>query len=116
MPSKRSGNDLVLFSSDDPRPLVEWLCDTYGLQTILKSLSEQRPGAAAPAKRAYKKRASKEGGSGRGSNKGGGKRGRPKGSKNVSKKGGAKKASKKAGGKSGKGRAATSGGSEAGNH
>ena len=74
MPSRRSGNDLVLFSSDDPKPLVSWLVETFGLQTLLGLLSNHVPGEV----RASTKRASKKGG----------KRGRPKGSKNTSKKGG----------------------------
>jgi hypothetical protein len=85
MPSRRSGgNDLVLFSSVDPRPLVNWLCERYGLQTILGAVAEFRPAAQsaeAPAKRAYKRRAGKKGGSKQGSRgsskKGGAKRGRP---------------------------------------
>ena len=71
MPSKRRG-DLVLFSADDPQPLVGWLCDTFGLQTILQAVAQYRPsgGAAdAPAKRAYKKRGPKKG-SKRGAKKG----------------------------------------------
>ena len=78
MPSKRRGGDLILFSSDDPQPLVRWLCDTYGLQTVLQAVAQYQPsgGAAeAPAKRAYKKRGPKKG-SKRGAKKGGGKRGR----------------------------------------
>jgi hypothetical protein len=95
MPSRRSGSDLVLFSSDDPKPLVSWLVETFGLQTVLGLLSNHVPGEV----RASTKRASKKGG----------KRGRPKGSKNA-----AKKSSKKSGKK---GRKATSGGgaSEVGN-
>ena len=89
MPSRRSRNDLILFSSDDPRPLVNWLCERFGLQTILQAVAEFRPAAQsdeAPAKRAYKRRASKKGGAKKGgakkggrksSKKGGGKRGRP---------------------------------------
>jgi hypothetical protein len=83
MPSRRSGNDLVLFSSQDPKALVNWLVESFGLQTILKSLSEQMPGGIVAPQRASKKAGKK-----------GGKRGRPKGSKNGSKKG-AKKASKR---------------------
>lgn len=75
MPSKKRGGDILLFSSDDPEPLVKWLCDTYGLQTILRSVAQYQPtGAEAPAKRAYKKRGPKKGskrGSKRGSKKGG---------------------------------------------
>jgi len=85
MPSKKKGTDLVLFSSQDPDPLVRWLIDTYGLQTILQSVAKYQPsgGAAkAPAKRASKK---------------GGKRGRPRGSKS-----GAGKLGRK-GGRSGSG-------------
>ena len=85
MPSRRNLNDLVLFSSDDPQPLVNWLCERFGLQTILQAVAQFRPAAQgdeAPAKRAYKRRASKKGGSKKGgarksSKKGGGKRGRP---------------------------------------
>ena len=84
MPSRRSRSDLVLFSSDDPRPLVNWLCERYGLQTILQAVAEFRPAAQsdeAPAKRPYKRRAAKKGGSKKGgrksSKKGGAKRGRP---------------------------------------
>jgi hypothetical protein len=81
MPSKRSSSDLVLFSTDDPEPLVRWLCDTYGMQTVLRSVAEYRPSGGteqAPAKRAYKKRGPK------------------KGTKRASKKGG--KGGRKAGG------------------
>lgn len=77
MPRKR-GSDLVLFSSTDPQPLVEWLCDTYGLQAILQAVAQYQPTretAAAPAKRAYKKRAAKKGATKKGGKKGGGKRG-----------------------------------------
>lgn len=85
MASRRSRNDLVLFSSDDPRPVINWLCERFGLQTILQAVAEFRPAAEsdeAPAKRAYKRRASKKGGSKKGgrksaSKKGGAKRGRP---------------------------------------
>ena len=80
MPSKRRGGDLVLFSADDPQPLVGWLCDTFGLQTILQAVAQYRPsgGAAAeaPAKRAYKKRGPKKGSKRGGAKKGGAKRGR----------------------------------------
>lgn len=80
MPSKRRGGDLVLFSAGDPQPLVRWLCDTYGLQTILQEVAQYRPGggaaADAPAKRAYKKRGPKKGSKKGGAKKGGGKRGR----------------------------------------
>lgn len=82
MPSKRRGGDLVLFSADDPQPLVRWLCDTFGLQTILQAVAQYQPSggtAEAPTKRAYKKRGPK------------------KGSKRGSKKGGAKKAGAKRG-------------------
>jgi hypothetical protein len=75
MPSKRRVNDLVLFSSRDPKPLVEWLVETHGLQNILRLLSEQGPGGtSAPTKRAYKKRGAQKG-SKKSSGKGG-KRGR----------------------------------------
>jgi hypothetical protein len=62
MPSRRITNDLVLFSSQDPKALINWLCQTYGLQSVLQAVAEFRPtGAteAAPTKRAYKKRAKK---------------------------------------------------------
>lgn len=85
MPSRRIRNDLVLFSSDDPQPLVNWLCERFGLQTILQSVAQFRPAAQsedAPAKRAYKKRGPKKGSSRKGgakksSKSGGAKRGRP---------------------------------------
>lgn len=84
MPSRRSRNDLVLFSSDDPQPLVNWLCERFGLQAILQAVAEFRPAAQSqeqPAKRAYKRRASKKRGPKKGgaksSKKGGAKRGRP---------------------------------------
>lgn len=103
MSSRRKGGDLILFSSEDPQPLIGWLVDTFGLQTVLQALSNHMPGeVAAPTRRASKK--------------GGKRRGRPRGSKKGSKKGGAKKGSKKAGGKSGKGRGATSSRSEVGNY
>lgn len=85
MPSKRGSSDIVLFSSQDPEPLVRWLIDTYGLQTVLQAVAQYQPpsGAAkAPAKRASKK---------------GGKRGRPKGSKSGAVKRG-RKGRKSAGG------------------
>ena len=82
MPSRRSrNNDLVLFSSDDPQPLVNWMCERFGLQAVLQAVAEYRPagqGEEAPAKRPYKRRASK-------------KRGARKGARKSSKKGGAKK-------------------------
>jgi hypothetical protein len=80
MPSRRSSNDLFLFSSQDPKALVNWLCETYGLQTILQAVAEYRPttaAEAAPTKRAYKKR----GGHKRGAKKGAGKKGGGKGSR-----------------------------------
>ena len=86
MPSRRNRNDLVLFSSDDPQPLVNWLCERFGLQTILQSVAEFRPAAQSqeqPTKRPYKRRASKKGGA----KKGGGKKGGGK----SAKKGGAKR-------------------------
>lgn len=98
MPSKRGGSDLVVFSSQDPGPLVKWLCDTYGLQTVLQSVAQYQPSsesAEAPTKRAYKKRSPKKG-SKKGAKKGGGKRGR----KST---------------KGSNGRKATSGGTEVGN-
>ena len=79
MPSRRSRNDLVLFSSDDPQPLVSWLCERFGLQAVLQAVAQFRPADRSeepPARRPYKKRASKKGGS---------------------KKGGARKSSKKRG-------------------
>lgn len=88
MPSKRKGADLVLFSAQDPEPLVRWLIDTYGLQAVLQAVAQyQPPGVAAqsPAKRASKK---------------GGKRGRPKGSKSGGGKRG-RKSRKIAGGEGG---------------
>lgn len=83
MPSRRSRrrNDLVLFSADDPQPVVNWLCERFGLQAILQAVAEFRPagqGEEAPAKRPYKRRASK-------------KRGARKGARKSSKKGGARK-------------------------
>jgi hypothetical protein len=80
MPSRRSRNDLVLFSSQDPQSLVNWLCDSFGLTTILQSIAQYRPtgsAEAAPTKRAYKKRAYKKRGA---KKKAAGKRGRKKGS------------------------------------
>lgn len=90
MPRKRSSDDLVLFSSADPRPLVRWLCDTYGLQTVLQSVAQYRPSGAAeeaPAKRAYKKRGPKKG-SKRGSKKAAGKQGGGKGGRRSGTSGG----------------------------
>jgi hypothetical protein len=104
MPSKRSSNDLVLFSSEDPRQLVRWLCDSYGMQTILQEVAQYRPSggtAEAPTKRAYKKRASKKGGAKKGSKEGSAKKG--------SKKGGTKKGSSKKGGKRGRPRTQNTG-------
>jgi hypothetical protein len=66
MPSRRSRSKLVLFSSEDPRPVVNWLCENYGLQEILQAVAQFRPAPPAtdaPAKRAYKKRGSKKRGS-----------------------------------------------------
>lgn len=66
-------NDLVLFSSQDPKALVNWLCESYGLQTILQAVAEYRPTAsaeAAPTKRAYKKRGAKKSASKKGGKKG----------------------------------------------
>jgi hypothetical protein len=88
MPSRRSGNDLVLFSSGDPQQLVNWLCETYGLATILQSVAEFRPAASsgeAPAKRAYKRRGRKPG------PKKGSKRGAKAGAKAGAKKGSGKR-------------------------
>lgn len=87
MPSRRSRNDLVLFNSDDPQPLVNWLCERFGLQAILQAVAQFRPAAQsdeAPAKRPYKRRAAKKGGA----KKGGAKKG---GAKKSAKKGGAKR-------------------------
>jgi hypothetical protein len=80
MPSRRTVNDLVLFSSQDPKALVNWLCESYGMQTILQAVAEYRPAGsteAAPTKRAYKKRGGKK----RGAKKGAGKKGAKKGSR-----------------------------------
>ncbi|MFL6229896.1 MAG: hypothetical protein ACJ741_14075 [Pyrinomonadaceae bacterium] len=77
MPSRKSSNDLVLFSSRDPKALVNWLCESYGLQAILQAVAEFRPTAAAqaaPTKRAYKKRAGKKRGPKKGAGRKGGKR------------------------------------------
>lgn len=79
MPSRRSSNDLVLFNSQDPTALVNWLCDTHGLSAILQAVAQyQTSGSAAetPAKRDYKKRGSKKGAAKNGT----GRRGRSKGS------------------------------------
>lgn len=82
MPSRRRGNDLVLFSANDPRALVNWLCETYGLPAVLRSVSQYRgprttEAEGAPVKRAYKRRAAKKGGGKkRGAAKKGGRRGR----------------------------------------
>lgn len=85
MPSRRKG-DLILFSSEDPQPLISWLVEAHGLQKVLEMLSrEHLPGGMRLASKASSKN---------GTSKKGGKRGRPKGSKNSSKKG-AKKSSKK---------------------
>lgn len=78
MPSRRSSGSVVIFSADDPLPLVRWLCDTYGLQTILQSVAQYQPSggsAEGPTKRAYKKRGPKKG-SKKGAKKAGEKRGR----------------------------------------
>ena len=83
MASRRSGGDLVLFSGGDPQRLVNWLCDNYGLQTILQSVAQYRPAGPAeeaPTKRAYKKRGSKK----RAAKKGAGKRSAKKGSRKQS--------------------------------
>ncbi len=66
MPAKRSNNDLILFSSQEPQPLVNWLCETYGLSAILQSVAQYQPSSSTSqptAKRAYKKRGAKKGGS-----------------------------------------------------
>jgi hypothetical protein len=77
MPSKRSSDDLILFSSDDPKPLVSWLIETHGIQNVLRLLSEHRPGGmSAPAKRAPEKGGGKKRGRPSGSKSGGKRRGR----------------------------------------
>jgi hypothetical protein len=85
MPSRRTTNDLVLFSSQDPKALVNWLCESYGLQTILQAVAEYRPASAsedAPAKRAYKKRGGKRRAAKKGANKkGASKKGAARGSR-----------------------------------
>ncbi|HEX8161966.1 MAG TPA: hypothetical protein VF538_08845 [Pyrinomonadaceae bacterium] len=85
MPSRRNVNDLILFSSQDPKALVNWLCESYGMQTILQAVAEYRPTAAAeaaPAKRAYKKRGAKKGGAKKGAGrKGAGKKAAKKASR-----------------------------------
>jgi hypothetical protein len=89
MPSRRKG-ELILFSSDDPQPLVSFLVEKHGLRKVLELLArEHQPGGM----RLASSKGSKKGGS-----KKGGKRGRPKGSKNGAEKGGKR------------GRKATSGG------
>jgi hypothetical protein len=81
MPSKRSSNDLVLFTSTDPQQLVQWLCETYGFHAILRAVAQCQPTggtATTPTKRAYKKRGSKKGakrGAKKGAKKSGGKQG-----------------------------------------
>jgi hypothetical protein len=77
MVSRRISNDLVLFSSQDPQPLVNWLCETFGLTEVLQAVAQYRApgqGAEAPAKRAYKKRGGKK----RGAKKDRKKAGRPR--------------------------------------
>jgi hypothetical protein len=77
MPSRRNSNDLVLFSSQDPKALVNWLCESYGMQTILGAVAQYRPsgaGEAATTKRAYKKRGGKKGGGKKGAAKKAGKK------------------------------------------
>jgi hypothetical protein len=73
-----------MFSGGDPQRLVNWLCDNYGLQTILQSVAQYRPSGPAaeeaPTKRAYKKRGSKK----RASKKGAGKRAAKKGGRKQS--------------------------------
>lgn len=83
MPSKRSGSDLVLFSSQDPRVLVNWLCEQYGLSAVLQAVSQYRPAGAGEAttKRAYKRRGRKPGAKKGGAKKAStkkGRRGRPR--------------------------------------
>lgn len=83
MPSKRSGDDLILFSSQDPRALVNWLCEEYGLTAVLQAVSQYRSAGegADPTKRAYKRRGRKPGAKKGASKKAGGKkgmRGRPR--------------------------------------
>ena len=98
MPTKRGRKDLILFSADDPQQLVEWLCETYGLQAVLQAVAQYRPtstAAEAPSKRAYKKRSAKKGSS-----------------KKTAKKSAGKK---QAGGKGRKGTRTSGGGAEIGN-
>lgn len=87
MPSRRSRNDLVLFSSRDPQSLVNWLCGSFGVSAILRSISRYRPsgsGDGSPGKRAYKKSGGKKHGGRKGGaakahpQKGTGRRGRPR--------------------------------------
>lgn len=91
MPSRKRG-ELILFSADDPEPLVNFLVERHGLQEVLRLLSGQRPRGTRTASTSPKKGGAKKGGK---------KRGRPKGSKNGSKKGG--KRSRKATGPGGAG-------------
>ena len=91
MPSRRSTNDLVLFSSADPQQIVHWLCDTYGLQTVLQAVAQYQPKgatAAAPAKRAYKRGGAKKGASKKGAKKAAGKQGAGRGRKRANAGGG----------------------------
>ena len=99
MPTKRGRSDLILFSADDPQQLVEWLCETYGLQAVLQAVAQYQPSgttAEAPSKRAYKKRSAKKKGS----------------SQKATKKSAGKK---QAGGKGRKGTRSSGGGAEIGN-
>jgi hypothetical protein len=98
MPTKKGRSDLILFSSDDPQQLVEWLCETYGLQAVLQAVAQYQPSGAAaeaPSKRAYKKRSAKKGSSKKSAKKSAGK--------------------KQAGGKGRKGSRTSGGGAEIGN-
>ena len=91
-----SSNNLVLFNSTDPRSLVNWLCDNYGLSVILQSVAQYQESSSTPAvptKRAYIRRAGKKGSS----KKGGAKKGSSK--KGRGKKRGAKKRASKKGSK-----------------
>ncbi len=81
MPSRKSGGDLVLFSTGDPQPLVNWLCETYGMATILQSVAEFRP-SGTQQQEGTAGRAGKRRGRGPGAKKGSKRRGRPPGSKN----------------------------------
>ncbi len=86
-----SSNNLVLFNSTDPRSLVNWLCDNYGLSVILQSVAQYQESSSTPAvptKRAYIRRAGKKGASKKGSSKKGA--GKKRGSKKRASKKGSK--------------------------